>query len=101
MKHYINLTLCTPNVLSRLRAAAGNEGNVTHYYQLLQQIVQDYNTDVLKNVGNLDETFVRFAMKHRRVIMECNAKTIFQLSSRCLLSVLCEHASFFEISCTV
>ena len=65
MKHGINLTLRTPNVLSRLRAAAGNEENVTHYYQLLQQIVQDYYIDVSKNVVNLDETFVCFDMNNR------------------------------------
>ena len=54
---------------------------VRHYYQLLQQIVQDYNIDVSTNVGNLDETFVCFDMKNRRVITERNAKTVFQLSS--------------------
>ena len=37
VKHGINLTLRFPNVLSRLREAAGNDKNVTHYYQLLQQ----------------------------------------------------------------
>ena len=81
VKHGINLMLRAPNVLSRLRAAAGNEENATHYYQLLQQIVQNYNIDVSTNVGNLDETFVRFDMKNRRVITERNAKTVFQLSS--------------------
>ena len=73
MKHGINLALRAPNVLYRLRAAAGSEENVTQYYQLLQQIVQDFNIDVSKNVGNLDETFVRFDMKNRRVITERNA----------------------------
>ena len=77
VKHGINLTLRIPNVLSRLRAAAGNEENITYYYQLHQQILQDYSIDVSKNMGNLDETFVRFDMKHQRVITERNAKAIF------------------------
>ena len=93
MKHGINLTLRTPNVLSRLRAAAGNEENVTHYYQLLQQIVQDYYIDVSKNVVNLDETFVCFDMNNRGVITERNAKTVFQLSS--IVGKQLEHITIF------
>ena len=40
-----------------------------------------YNIDVLTNVCNLDETFVCFDLKNRRIITERNAKTVFQLSS--------------------
>ena len=67
--------------MSRLRAAAGNEENITHYYQLLQQIVHDYHIDVCSNIGNLDETFIRFDLKSRKVIAERNAKSVYQLSS--------------------
>ena len=81
LKHGINLTLRTPNVLSCLRAATGNEENITHYYQLLQQIVHDYHINVSSNVGNLDEMFIRFDLKSRKVIAERNAKSVYQLSS--------------------
>ena len=76
LKHDINLTLRTPNVLSRLRAAAGNEENITHYYQLLQLIVHDYHINVSSNIGNLDETFIHFDLKSRKVIAERNAKSV-------------------------
>ena len=67
----INLTLhASPKILSWLRTTAGNEENATHYYQLLQQIVEDYNIDMLKNVGNFDEAFVQYDMKNRNVIAE-------------------------------
>ena len=81
LKHGINLTLRTPNVLSRLRAAAGNEENITHYYQLLQQIVHDYHINLSSNIGNLDEMFIRFDLKSRKVIAARNAKSVYQLSS--------------------
>ena len=68
--------LRTPNVLSRLRAAAGNEENITHYYQLLQLIVHGYHINVSSNIGNLDETFIHFDLKSRKVIAERNAKSV-------------------------
>eukprot|EP00731_Ephydatia_muelleri_P023227 Em0015g810a len=33
------------------------------------------------NIGNLDETFIRFDLKSRKVIAERNAKSVYQLSS--------------------
>ena len=47
-----------------LEGGCDNDKNVTHYYQLLEQIVQDCNIDFTKNVGMLDETFVRFDIKN-------------------------------------
>ena len=72
MKHGINLTLRAPNVLSHLRAAVLA---MKRMIPTTINCVQDYNIDVLTNVGNLHETFVRFDMKNRRVITERNAKT--------------------------
>ena len=89
VKHEINLSLRTPNVLSRLRAVAGSEENLSHYYQLLQQIVNDYHIDVSTSIGNLDESFVRFDLKSRKVIAERNAKSVYQLS--CLTGEQLEH----------
>lgn len=65
----------------QLKAVAGNEENIRHYYQLLQQIVDDYHIDVSSNIGNLDETFIRFDVSSRKVIAERNAKAVYQLSS--------------------
>ena len=80
VKHEINLSLRTPNVLSRLRAVAGSEENVSHYYQLLLQIVNDHHTDASTSIGNLDETLTHFDLKSRKITAECNAKTVNQLS---------------------
>ena len=80
VKHEINLSLRTPNILSRLRAVAGSEVNVSHYYQLLLQIVNDHHTDASTSIGNLDETFTHFDLKSRKITAECNAKTVYQLS---------------------
>ena len=86
VKHEIHLSLRTPNVLSRLRAVAGSEENLSHYYQLLQQIVNDYHIDVSTSI---DESFVRFDLKSRKVIAERNAKSVYQLS--CLTGEQLEH----------
>lgn len=75
--------------MSRLRAVAGCEENLSHYNELLQQIVNDYHIDVSTSIGNLDKTFVRFDLKSRKVIAECNAKTVYQLS--CLTGEQLEH----------
>ena len=65
VKHEIDLSLRTPNVLSRLRAGAGSKENLSHYYQLLQQRVNDYHIDVSTSI---DGTFVHFDLKSRKVI---------------------------------
>lgn len=90
LKHGINLSLRTPNVLSRLRAAAGNEENISHYYQLLEQIVHDYQIDVSSNIGNLDETFIRFDLKTRKLLQNAMQKqsTNFQALLESSLSIL-------------
>ena len=97
-KHEINLSLRTPNVLSQLRAVAGSEENLSHYYQLLQQIVNDHHIDVSTSIGNLDETFVRFDLKSRKVIAERNAKTVYQLS--CLTGKQLEHITTVAFVCS-
>ena len=63
--------------------------NLLHYYQLLQQIVNDYHIDVSTSIGNLDESFVHFDLKSRKVIAERNAKTVYQLS--CLTGEQLKH----------
>ena len=60
LKHGINLTHPTPNVLSHLRAAAGNEENINHYYQLLEQIVHDYHIDVSSLLFKIIYSFLVF-----------------------------------------
>ena len=94
VKHEINLSLRTPNV-SRLRAVAGSEENLSHYYQLLQQIVNDHHIDVSTSIGNLDETF---DLKSRKVIAERNARTVYQLS--CLTGEQLEHITIVAFVCS-